>query len=357
MLHYISVLLAKNAFMSERGEIYALLEANFAETGSRKVATIRELFSAWASRESARNNDIHLAHRAIVKRLDNGMAFSKALESFIPQEEVLILEAAEASGHLTQGLRSVNAQRTATSEINGVVLAATIEPAMSLAAICLTGWFCGNSLWPELLKVVSEKFWPGWALPLIHFEIALAQHWQLMGTVFVFIALYIWSIPRWTGLVRSVFDKVPPWSIYRDRQAAIFLGVLGGLLAAGMELDAAMARIQKCASPWLNWHINKMRRKLAVVGANPLNAMNTGLFSHKILDLIEDAARNKSFDSALSHLGTDALPMIVQRVKTMATVTGTVFSLLTGMVFMYQVAVQQSGVTEATNRYMQSQSR
>ena len=49
--------------------------------------------------------------------------------------------------------------------------------------------------------------------------------------------------------------------------------------------------------------------------------------------------------------------MIVQRVKTMATVTGTVFSLLTGMVFMYQVAVQQSGVTEATNRYMQSQSR
>ncbi|WP_350296119.1 hypothetical protein, partial [Limnohabitans sp. Rim8] len=65
MLNYISVLLAKNDFMNERGEIYALLEANLAEPGSLTVATNRELFSAWASRESARNNDIHLAHRGI----------------------------------------------------------------------------------------------------------------------------------------------------------------------------------------------------------------------------------------------------------------------------------------------------
>jgi type II secretory pathway component PulF len=357
MLHQLSIFLAKNAFMSERGEIYTLLEANFAETGSRRVSTIRELFSAWASREASRNNDIHLAHRAIVKRLDNGMAFAVAIAPFIPREEALILEAAEASGHLTQGLRSVNAQRNASAEINGLVLAAIAEPAMSLAAICLTGWFCGNSLWPELLKVVTEKYWPAWTLPLIHFEIALAQHWQVMGSIFVFIFLYLWSIPRWTGRVRSVFDRVPPWSIYRDRQSAVFLGVLGGLLAAGMELDAALARMQHCGSPWLNWHIMNMRQKLAVVGANPLTAMNTGLFSYKILDLIEDAARNKSFDSALSHLGTDAMPLIVQRVKSMTIVTGTVFSILTGMVFMYQMAVQQSGVNEATSRYMQSQSR
>jgi type II secretory pathway component PulF len=357
MLPQINIYLAKHAFMSERGEIYELLEANFAETGSRKVSTIRELFSSWATRESSRSNNIHLAHRIIVKRLDNGMAFSQAIAPFIPQEEALILEAAEASGDLVQGLQSVNAQRSATAEINMVVLAAMSEPAMGVAAICITAWFCGSSLWPELMKVVTEKYWADWTLPLIHFEIALAQHWQVSGTIFVFIFLYIWSIPRWTGRVRSMFDKVPPWSIYRDRQAANFLGVLGGLLAAGMELDAAMARIQKCASPWLNWHIHTMRRKLAVVGANPLTAMNTGLFSYKILDLIEDAARNKSFDSALAHLGSDALPMIVRRVKTMAMVTGTLCSVLTGMVFMYQVAVQQAGLTDATNRFMQSQIR
>ena len=231
MLHQLSIFLAKNAFMSERGEIYTLLEANFAETGSRRVSTIRELFSAWASRESSRNNDIHLAHRAIVKRLDNGMAFAVAIAPFIPQEEALILEAAEASGHLTLGLRSVNAQRNASAEINGLVLAAIAEPAMSLAAICLTGWFCGNSLWPELLKVVTEKYWPAWTLPLIHFEIALAQHWQVMGSIFVFIFLYLWSIPRWTGRVRSVFDQVPP---YLPRPAVSgFFGRVGRFAGCG----------------------------------------------------------------------------------------------------------------------------
>ena len=357
MFSFFSLYLAKSAFMSERGEIYELLEANFAEEGSRKVSTIRELFSAWASRESARNNDIYQVHRSIVKRLDNGLTFSKAIEPFIPKEEVLILEAAEASGQLAKGLRSVNGQRKAGSEINSIVLAAVSEPAMSLVAICLTGWFCGSPLWPEMLKVVGEKYWSAWTLPLIHFEIALAQHWQILGSFFVLVFLYVWSIPRWTGRVRSIFDRVPPWSIYRDRQAAIFLGVIGGLLASGMELDAALLRVQKCSVPWLNWHIDLMRRKLALSGASPLNAMNTGLFSNKILDLIEDAGRNKSFDLALTHLGTDALPLIVRRVKIMAAVAGTSFTLLTGLIFVYQVAVQQSGVTEATNRYIQAQSK
>lgn len=355
MANKLSIYFAKRAFMSARGEVYELLESNFSETGSRRVSTIRELFDSWATRENARKNSIGLVHRSIVKRLDVGYSFSKAIAPFIPKEEALILEAGEASGKLTQALISVQKQRGASGEIASLVSGAMAEPAMSILSIGLTGWFCGSYLWPEMLKVVHEDLWPAWALPLIQFEIGLASHWQITASVFLIAWLYWWSIPKWTGYVRSVFDKVPPWSIYRDRQSASFLGVLGGLLSSGMELDAALSRVEKGCDPWLAWHIRQIRKRLILAGANPISAFNTGLFSMKIMDLIEDAARNRSFDGALSHLGTDALPIIVKRVKTMAAVTATVLTLLTGLIFVYQVAVQQSGTNQATNNFTKTQ--
>jgi type II secretory pathway component PulF len=357
MSNWFKIIMAKNAFKASRGDIYELLEHNFTESGSRKVSTIREIFLSWANREASRKNNIYLAHKAIANRLENGMSFSKAIEPFIPREESLILEAGEASGKLATALRSVQLQNKASREINALVAAAMTEPAMSALSIMGTGWFCGASLWPEMLKVVKEEYWPGWALPLVNFEIGLAQNWQFLPCVLLLAWLYLWSIPRWTGPVRLLFDKVPPWSIYRDRQGAAFLGVLGGLLNSGMELDAALARIEHKSDRWLSWHIAKIRRRLAVAGANPISALNTGIFSTRIMDLIEDATRNRSFDASLSHLGTDALPIIIKRVKAMAAMTASFLTILMGLFFAYQVAVQQSGVTEATSKFMQSQTK
>lgn len=357
MFHWLKIFLAKKEFMAARGDIYELLENNFSESGSRKVSTIREIFLSWASREASRNNHIYLAHKAIAHRLENGMSFSRAIEPFIPREESLIIEAGEAAGRLAGAFRSAQLQNKASREINSLVGAALAEPAMSVVSILATGWFCGASLWPEVLKVVKEELWPAWAIPLLRFEIGLASHWQLVPCVFLIAWLYWWSIPRWTGPVRMLFDTIPPWSIYRDRQAAALLGVLGGLLSSGMELDAALARVENKSDPWLAWHVAKIRRKLAVAGANPLTALNTGLFASRIMDLIEDASRNRSFDSSLTHLGTDALPIIIKRVKALTVVTAAVLSLFTGMFFVYQVAVQQIGVTEATNNFMKTQSR
>jgi type II secretory pathway component PulF len=346
---------AKRAFTSQRSEIYSLIRENLAETGSRKVSTIKELFDAWAAREASRKNPIALIHRSIAIQLGDGKSFTESLAQFIPSEEALLLDAGEASGRLVEALEACQKQCKASAEINGLVAAAMAQPAMSLVSILMTGYFSGLMLWPEMLKVVEIKHWPSWAVPLVKFEIALANRWQVVGLFFVVAALYFYSIPRWTGRVRSLFDHVPPWTVYRDRQAAAFLGILGGLLSSGMELDAALRRIEKHASPWLQWHIHRIRARLAVAGSNPLSSLNTGLFSEQIRDLIEDAARNRSFDATLTHLGTDALPIIVSRVKKMAAVTGSSLLIITGLIFVYQVAVQQSGVNQATSNFMRTQ--
>lgn len=353
-MSFLNVFLGKRAFMAQRGEIYELLQSNLGESGSGKVATIKELFESWANRENTRKNAVGLIYRSIVNRLEGGHTFARAIAPFIPKEESLIIDAGEASGHLVEALQSAQSQSKAGAEIQSLVTAAIAEPAMSVLSIGLTGYFCGSSLWPEMLRVVDIQYWPSWCLPLVQTEMAFAKHWQVLGVVVLLMGLYVWSIPRWTGHVRSLFDKVPPWSIYRDRQSAAFLGVLGGLLSSGMELDAAMQRIEGASDPWLRWHIKQIRARMAVRGANPLKALDGGLFSLSIMDFIEDAARTRSFDGAITHLSSDAMPMIIGKVKTMAAVAGTVMTILTGMVFIYQVAVQQSGVTQATSNFTRS---
>ncbi len=351
MLNKIKIFFAKRAFSDERGDIYEMLEGNLTQSGSGRKSTMREIFDAWASREAARKNSIALVHRSIVKRLDTGYTFAKAISPFIPKEEALIIEAGESSNRLAEALKSVRQQKNATSEIGSIAKAAVAEPAMSALSIFGTSLFCGSMLWPELLAVVEEKHWPSWALPLVHFDLYVTKYWQLSFCLLLLAWLYLWSMPRWTGYVRKMFDLVPPWSIYRDRQSAAFIGVLGGLLASGMEMDSALARIERGASPWMAWHIRLIRRRYAVAGANPMKAFNTGLFSTKIIDLIEDAARNQAFDTTLIYMSAEALPIIVKRVKAMALATGMVLTLITGVVFMYQVAVQQSGVNSAMSNF------
>lgn len=350
----ITIYFAKKAFSDQREDVYALLQSNLSEAGSGRVATIRELFDAWAVRENKRGGSIGLVYRSIATRLEEGHTFANALGPFIPVEEALIIEAGEAAGRLTQGLKSAQTQCNAGSQIKSMVAAAIAEPALSAVSIGLTGWFCGSALWPEMIKVVDLKYWPGWTLPLVSFEMAFAKHWQISGLLIFVVVAYLWSMPRWTGRIRSLFDKVPPWSVYRDQQSAAFLGVLGGLLSSGMEMDAAMGRIENSARPWLRWHIQKIRVRLASTGANPMGALDNGLFSHAIMDFIEDASRTRSFDEAITHLSTDAMPMIIRKVKVMTAVAGTVLTLMTGSVFLYQVAVQQVGVTEATNNFQRA---
>lgn len=262
MSNFVSNYLAKKEFMSERSDIYLMIEQNLSEVGSRKISTIKELFDQWARREAPRGRSIALIHKSIAKRLEDGDSFTNSIGPFIPKNERLLLEAGEASGRLAGSLASCRQQVSSGKEINSLVTAALAEPGMSLFSILITSYVCGKFLWVDLLRMVDEKFWPGWALVLVKFDIAFASQWQLMAGVIVIIALYFYSIPRWTGKARSFFDQMPPWSIYRDRQSAAFLGVLGGLLTSGMELDAAMGRMEKNSDPWLRWHIGRIRSKV-----------------------------------------------------------------------------------------------
>jgi type II secretory pathway component PulF len=351
----IELFFAKREFMNHRGEVYEQIHSNLSESGSRQISTLRELFTVWEFRESKRGSSIALVYQSIIHRLNRGIAFSQAIIPFIPSEEALIIEAGDASGKLLEALVSAKKQYLSDKEIGGIVSSAMAEPMITLISILATSYFCGAYLWPQMLAVVNETFWPSWCLPLIHFELAVVKYWQLTFVCVILVISYYYSISRWTGRLRSFFDRFPPWSLYRDRQAVACLGILAGLLSSGMELSAALDRIALKTSPWLSWQVRTIKLKMLNSGEKTIRAFDSGLFSRDFVDLLEDASRNRSFDETLRYLGNEALPKIVQKVKVLAQVTATIISLLFGCAFLYQVSVQQMGINDAVRQFSNSQ--
>jgi len=90
-------------------------------------------------------------------------------------------------------------------------------------------------------------------------------------------------------------------------------------------------------------------------GENTLRAFDSGLFSREFVDLIEDASRNRSFDLTLQYLGSEALPRVVQKVKTLAKTMAALMAIFFGLVFLYQMSVQQLGMNEAARNFSNSQ--
>jgi len=355
MFSEIELFFAKREFMSRRGEVYDLIYANLEESGSRQISTLCELFTRWEQRESKRGSSIALVYKSIIYRLNRGVSFSHSISPFIPNEEALIIEAGDASGTLLEALSSAKKQCNSDKEINGIVAAAMAEPMMTLLSILATSFFCGSYLWPQLLAVIKESFWPWWCLPLIHFEMAVVEYWQISLIAVIFIVGYYWSIPRWTGYTRQWVDHLPPWSLYRDRQAIACIGILAGLLSSGMELSAALDRVASKSTPWMSWQMRKIKSRMLSSGENTLRAFDSGLFSREFVDLIEDASRNRSFDLTLQYLGSEALPKVVQKVKTLAKTLAALMAIFFGLVFLYQMSVQQLGMNEAARNYSNSQ--
>jgi|CryBogDrversion2_8_1035294.scaffolds.fasta_scaffold01435_4 type II secretory pathway component PulF len=355
MLSEIELFFAKREFLSRRGEVYDLIYSNLEEQGSRQISTLRELFARWEQRESKRGSSIALVYKSIIYRLNRGGSFSQAISLFIPIEEALIIEAGDASGTLLEALSSAKKQFSSDKEINGIVAAAMAEPMMTLLSILATSFFCGSFLWPQLLAVIKERFWPWWCLPLIHFEIAVVQYWQISSIAVILILAYYWTIPRWTGYARQCVDHLPPWSLYRDRQAIACIGILAGLLSSGMELSAALERVASKSTPWMSWQLRKIKSRMLSSGENTLRAFDSGLFSREFVDLIEDASRNRSFDLTLQYLGSEALPRVVQKVKTLAKTMAALMAIFFGLVFLYQMSVQQLGMNEAARNFSNSQ--
>ena len=151
-----------------------------------------------------------------------------------------------------------------------------------------------RSSWPvigQLLGIIADL--------MKHHGVAIAI------TCMLLMCLFVMSFKRWYGSLRNRADTVLPYRLYRDTQSTDFLMNMAYLLRSGKQLVEALKLLNPQASPWLQYHIMIMLRRLNNSPDDYANAFDTGLFSPEVhLRMVTYGRRDKNFSAAFIRLGT-----------------------------------------------------
>ena len=226
-----------------------------------------------------------------------------------------------------------------------------MSPIGSMVGFVGVSIYSGKMLWPGLLTAIPEKFWPGWALAMVNFQVFLSENLSLLLLFAVLFLVYRWSLPRWTGKWRARADRwLPFYGAYRDSVAAMLLIVLSGLLRAGKTIDQSMQHIgAKSGSRYMRWHTRTMQRRVTLFAGDAGRMLNTGLINEEILDRIHNAAATRKLSDSLQYIGGEAIDGVVKSVKTSAVIGATALYMVFACLMFYYAATLAIGNVQASD--------
>jgi len=292
-----------NLFDANRQEFYE----DFA-SALRDGAASKERLQKLAARSRARRTGAAPLYEHWLRKMRR-MSFGRALQGTVPSYEVMVLTAAEEDGRLDEAMVYLGRGIRLTGKIKGTYFMSLISPAMAFVAVF--GFFIAYALLivPQNLQSLPLAKWPTVSRALHDFSVGMVSHW-LLGTVGLVLMgwLTMWTRPNWSGRIRKTVDHLPflPWGSYRENESTNFLVSLAILLQSNNHgMKEALMQMRQFASPWLSWHITLMLKRLALTPNSPAKALDTGLFSVRVMDRIEDYSERTDFNKALYMIAFD----------------------------------------------------
>jgi len=264
-------------------------------------------------------NDFYaLALKEWRDNVDNGMPLSAAAKQWIPASELQLLQAGDESGEASGALRACGDLITTTTKITwAIVMGVSYPTILVLIALGLVYTF-GVVILPSFYLLAPDAHWTGAAAALVSFSTFIEHYfWYVVGGLFLIFGLFLSSLPRWDGPLRTKLDKAVPYSIYRTVTGSTWLIALSSMIKAGVVLESALKSMMVDASPWLK------NRLLACIthynaGNNFGDALQKAGHDFPDVEIIDDLGIYSSvagFDVALELIGKEWAEKAVEQVK------------------------------------------
>ncbi len=281
-------------------------------------------------RAVARKNPMAPLFALWVRNLGQSGKFSEAVKESVPTMDTMIINSAEITGKLDQGLAFLAQTVEKSQKMRAAVISAISMPAF--LCCLLIAILCGFTFFmvPILTAVIPPDKWPTSG----KFLYKTAMFIQSYG-IFLFIggvsgiAGFTWSLPNWIHGIRLRMDAFLPYSIYRDTNGAIFLVTLASLLKSGISVGDSLKIMRDYAGPWMKLHLSRMIWKLDRE-SSAAKALNTGLLSYELFDRVEDYGERASFQEAIERIGFEAIDIVTQKVTSAAAFLNTLGLLFVG---------------------------
>lgn len=199
------------------------------------------------------NEPFAIAMRVWQKNLEQGMSFSEATRGWIPDQETLLLTPSNISD-LIISLENIGRVVEGTQRIKRAMLGAILYPLfllfMTFAIIIMVGIY----LVPPLVEVAGENVvWQSGAASLVWLSNISNRYWYVFLLTIIFVVFLIAiSLPNWTGKLRILFDKLPPWNIYKISISVGWMMALAAMVKGGVSVSNAMRMLASNSNNYLN---------------------------------------------------------------------------------------------------------
>lgn len=276
-----------------------------------------------------------IAMREIQKNLERGMSFSEATRGWVPYEETLLL----MSGNVTSLLVSLENVGRVVDGIRRIKRAMWGAIAYPLFLLVLTFGIIvmvGLYLVPPLAEAAgSEVIWHGTAASLIWVSDLANKYWIMFSITLIGIFILIWcSLPVWTGKIRTWFDKIPPWSIYKLQSAVGWLMSLAAMVSAGVSIPDAMRLLADNSNRYLSSILEDALRHIAN-GENLGNALSLterDFPSNEIIGDLMIYADMNDFDKNINKIAIDYMEESVRKMESIASFLNSVGIILVSVI-------------------------
>jgi type II secretory pathway component PulF len=240
--------------------------------------------------------------------VQNGGMLAEAMAWWVPHTEQMIVMAGEQSGRLEASLVNVCEVVQYSRRIRAAIIGGLAYPMAILAMTVGYVYLFGKLVIPRFTSIANPERWHGVARSLYDLS-RFAQNGMLscIALFAILLAVLFYSMPRWSGNMRILLDRFPPYSIYRLIVGCGFLVAFSSLQSAGFTVERSLARLATDASPWLRQRIDDMLFGVKS-GLNVGEAMKSTGYRFPSKEIVDDLciyAEYKGFADALHAIATE----------------------------------------------------
>jgi len=281
------------------------------------------------------NEPFAIAMREIQKNLERGMTFAEATSGWVPNEETLLLTSGNVNSLLIS-LENITRIVDGITRIKRALLSAVAYPLflfmLTVGIIIMVGIY----LVPPLIDAAgSDVIWRGSAASLVWVSGLASKYWHVVFGIFIILIGAVWvSLPIWTGRLRTLFDKLPPWNTYKLQLSVSWLMSLSAMVAAGVSVPDSMRMLSDKSNRYLSNILDEALHYIAN-GENLGNALEmTGKDfpnSEIIGDLMIYADMN-DFDKNISQIANDYMNESVRKMESISNVLNSIGIILVSLI-------------------------
>lgn len=191
------------------------------------------------------------------RSLRNGDTLSVAMRGWAPARERLMLSVGDVSD-LEGALLNLIKVSEGSSKMMGPLIGALAYPAfLAMMAVVILAAI-GIYMVPPMIEAAPDTIWKGIAKDLVVLSFFIANYWFVMlASLPILFLVIFFSLSRWKGKIRVVFDAYPPYSMYRTFVGVGWLLALAALVKAGTPVSRALRMLRQDASPYLLERIDR----------------------------------------------------------------------------------------------------